>query len=58
VLTARGEAAYRPCFRKHAVAIRKVFSELSSEQRKQLEKNLKQAGRNAAALGLAEERKV
>jgi MarR family transcriptional regulator, 2-MHQ and catechol-resistance regulon repressor len=54
-LTPQGKKLIVPVFRKHAAAIRKVFSEIPSDAQRQLEKTLKQAGRRAEALGLAEE---
>ncbi|HEY4051504.1 MAG TPA: MarR family transcriptional regulator [Acidobacteriaceae bacterium] len=53
-LTPSGKRLIVPIFRQHATAIQEVFAELSSEQLQQLEKNLKQVGRRAEGLGLAE----
>jgi MarR family transcriptional regulator, 2-MHQ and catechol-resistance regulon repressor len=55
-LTRQGKKLIVVVFRKHATAIRKVFSEIPSDVQRQLEKTLKQVGRRAEALGLAEER--
>jgi len=55
-LTRQGKNLIVVVFRKHAAAIRKVFSEIPADAQRQLEKTLKQAGRQAEALGLAEER--
>lgn len=54
-LTPQGRKLIVSVFRKHAAAIRKVFSEIPSDAQRQLEKTLKQAGRRAEALGLPEE---
>lgn len=55
-LTRQGKKLIVVVFRKHAAAIRKVFSEIPSDTQRQLEKSLKQVGRRAEALGFAEER--
>jgi MarR family 2-MHQ and catechol resistance regulon transcriptional repressor len=55
-LTRQGKKLIVLVFRRHAAAIRKVFAEISSDTQRQLEKTLKQVGRRAEALGLAEER--
>src|SRR6202167_3184968 len=49
-LSARGKDLIAPAFRKHAVQMRKVFSELSSEDLRSLEAALKKIGKRAAAL--------
>src|SRR5579863_4916106 len=49
-LTSRGRDLIAPAFRKHAGQMRKVFSELSSEELRSLEVALKKIGRRAAAL--------
>jgi MarR family 2-MHQ and catechol resistance regulon transcriptional repressor len=49
-LTPRGRDLIAPAFRKHAVQMRKVFSELSSEDLRSLEVALKKIGKRAAAL--------
>ena len=49
-LTPRGRDLIAPAFRKHAVQMRKVFSELSSEDLRSLEAALKKIGKSAAAL--------
>jgi len=50
-LTPRGKKLIVPVFRKHAAAMKKVFSELSSDELQQLESILKKVGRRAEALG-------
>lgn len=45
-------SAVIPIFRKHAVAIRRVFAVISLAYLEQLEKTLKQVGRRAATLDL------
>src|ERR1700758_1443040 len=49
-LTSRGGDLIAPAFRKHAVQMRKVFSDLSSEELRSLEAALKKIGKRAAAL--------
>src|ERR1700674_1869997 len=49
-LTSRGKDLIAPAFRKHAGQMRKVFSELSSEELRSLEVALKKIGKRAAAL--------
>jgi MarR family 2-MHQ and catechol resistance regulon transcriptional repressor len=49
-LTSRGRDLIAPAFRKHAGQMRKVFSELSSEELRSLEVALKKLGKRAAAL--------
>ncbi len=49
-LTSRGTDLIAPAFRKHAAQMRKVFSELSSEELRSLEVALKKIGKRAAAL--------
>jgi MarR family transcriptional regulator, 2-MHQ and catechol-resistance regulon repressor len=49
-LTSRGGDLIAPAFRKHAGQMRKVFSELSSEELRSLEVALKKIGKRAAAL--------
>src|ERR1700731_84262 len=49
-LTPRGKDLIAPAFRKHAGQMRKVFSELSSEELRSLEVALKKIGKRAAAL--------
>ena len=49
-LTSRGRDLIAPAFRKHAGQMRKVFSELSSEELRSLEVALKKIGKCAAAL--------
>jgi MarR family transcriptional regulator, 2-MHQ and catechol-resistance regulon repressor len=55
-LTRQGKKLIVRVFRKHAATIRKVFAEIPSDTQRQLEKALKQVGRRAEALGLADER--
>jgi MarR family transcriptional regulator, 2-MHQ and catechol-resistance regulon repressor len=54
-LTPSGQKLIVPVFRKHAAAMKKVFSELSSDELQQLESILKRVGRRADALGGYEE---
>src|SRR5580700_9868292 len=49
-LTPRGRDLIAPAFRRHAGQMRKVFSELSSEDLRSLEAALKKIGKRAAAL--------
>ena len=49
-LTPHGRDLIAPAFRKHAGQMRKVFSELSSEDLRSLEVALKKIGKRAAAL--------
>jgi MarR family 2-MHQ and catechol resistance regulon transcriptional repressor len=49
-LTSRGRDLIAPAFRKHAGQMRKVFSELSSEELRSLEVALKKIGKRAAAV--------
>src|SRR6202167_3885567 len=49
-LTLRGRDLIVPAFRKHSGQMRKVFSELSSEELRGLEVALKNIGKRAAAL--------
>ncbi|HYL78416.1 MAG TPA: MarR family transcriptional regulator [Bryobacteraceae bacterium] len=49
-LTSRGRDLIVPAFRKHAGEMKRVFSELSSEELRGLEAALKKVGRRAAAL--------
>jgi MarR family 2-MHQ and catechol resistance regulon transcriptional repressor len=49
-LTSRGRDLITPAFRKHAGQMRKVFSELSSEELRSLEVALKRVGKRAATL--------
>ncbi len=49
-LTSRGKDLIVPAFRKHAGQMRKVFSELSPEELRDLEVALKKVGKRAAAL--------
>ena len=53
-LTPNGKELIVPVFRKHAAAMKKVFSELSSDELQQLESLLKKVGRRAEALGVSE----
>ena len=55
-LTPSGKELIVPVFRKHAAAMKKVFSELSSDELQQLESILKKVDRRAEALGRYEER--
>jgi MarR family transcriptional regulator, 2-MHQ and catechol-resistance regulon repressor len=54
-LTPSGRELIVPVFRKHAAAMGKVFSELSSDELQQLESMLKKIGRRTEALGFCEE---
>jgi MarR family 2-MHQ and catechol resistance regulon transcriptional repressor len=54
-LTPSGKKLIVPVFRKHAAAMKRVFSELSSQELQQLESILKRVGRRAEALGGQEE---
>jgi MarR family 2-MHQ and catechol resistance regulon transcriptional repressor len=49
-LTPRGKDLIATAFRKHAAQMRKVFSELSPEELRSLEADLKKVGKRAAAL--------
>jgi MarR family 2-MHQ and catechol resistance regulon transcriptional repressor len=49
-LTPRGKALIVSAFRKHAGQMRRVFSELSAEELRGLEAELKKVGKRAAAL--------
>ena len=49
-LTQRGKDLIVPAFRKHAGQMKKVFSELSTEELRVLEEALKKAGKQAEAL--------
>jgi MarR family 2-MHQ and catechol resistance regulon transcriptional repressor len=49
-LTLRGKDLIVPAFRKHSGQMRKVFSELSTEELRDLEVALKKVGQRAAAL--------
>lgn len=49
-LTPRGRALIDSAFRKHSGQMRRVFSELSSEELRVLETALKKVGKRAAAL--------
>jgi MarR family 2-MHQ and catechol resistance regulon transcriptional repressor len=49
-LTSRGKDLIVPAFRKHAGQMKRVFSELSPEQLRDLEAALKKVGKRAAAL--------
>jgi MarR family 2-MHQ and catechol resistance regulon transcriptional repressor len=49
-LTPRGKDLIVPAFRKHSRQMRKVFSELSPEELRSLEVELKKIGKRAAAL--------
>ena len=49
-LTSRGRDLIAPAFRKHAGQMRKVFSELSSEELRSLEVALKKIGKRATAV--------
>lgn len=52
-LTVAGKQLVAPVFRKHAAAMKKVFSELTPEELSGLEAALKKAGRRAEALRAA-----
>jgi MarR family transcriptional regulator, 2-MHQ and catechol-resistance regulon repressor len=49
-LTSSGKKLIVPVFQKHAAAMKKVFSVLSSDEPQQLESSLKKVGRRAEAL--------
>ena len=49
-LTPRGRDLIAPAFRKHAGQMRKVFSEMSSEELRSLESALRKIGKRTAAL--------
>ena len=49
-LTQRGKDLIVPAFRKHAGQMKKVFSELSTEELRVLEEALKKAGKRAETL--------
>jgi MarR family transcriptional regulator, 2-MHQ and catechol-resistance regulon repressor len=49
-LTPRGKNLIASAFRKHSTQMKKVFSELSAEERRDLEAALKKVGKRAAAL--------
>jgi MarR family 2-MHQ and catechol resistance regulon transcriptional repressor len=49
-LTPRGKNLIASAFRKHSAQMKKVFSELSAEERRDLEAALKKVGKRAAAL--------
>jgi len=49
-LTPRGKDLIVPAFRKHSGQMRRVFSELSAEELRDLEMALKKVGKRAAAL--------
>jgi len=49
-LTPRGKDLIVPAFRKHSGQMRRVFSELSAEELRGLEAELKKVGKRAAAL--------
>src|SRR3981081_2453236 len=49
-LTPRGKALIDSAFRKHSGQMKKVFSELSHEELRSLEVNLKRVGKRAVAL--------
>jgi MarR family transcriptional regulator, 2-MHQ and catechol-resistance regulon repressor len=52
-LTPSGKKLIVPVFQKHAAAMKKVFSVLSSDEPQQLESSLKKVGRRAEALDVA-----
>lgn len=54
-LTPIGKKLIVPVFRRHAAAMKEVFSELCSDELQQLESLLKKVGRRAEALGVCEE---
>jgi MarR family transcriptional regulator, 2-MHQ and catechol-resistance regulon repressor len=56
-LTPSGKELIISIFRKHAADIRRVFAEMPSTEREQLERTLKKVGRRAEQLGLGEEQK-
>jgi MarR family transcriptional regulator, 2-MHQ and catechol-resistance regulon repressor len=49
-LTPRGKAVIMPVFRAHAATMEKVFGDLSSDELRQLEQQLKLIGRQAESL--------
>jgi MarR family transcriptional regulator, 2-MHQ and catechol-resistance regulon repressor len=49
-LTPRGKALIDSAFRKHSLQMKRVFSELSPEELRDLEVAIKKAGKRAAAL--------
>ena len=51
-LTPSGKKLIVPVFQKHAAAMKKVFSVLSSDEPQQLESSLKKVGRRAKALNV------
>jgi len=53
-LTLSGKELIIPVFRKHAEAMKKVFSELSWDELQQLESILKRVGRRAEAFGVCD----
>ncbi len=53
-LTPSGKKLIVPVFRKHAADMKKIFSQLSSDELRQLENILKKVGRRAEALGVSE----
>jgi len=53
-LTPSGKKLIVPVFREHAAAMKRVFSELSSDELQQLESILKRVGRRAEALDARE----
>jgi MarR family transcriptional regulator, 2-MHQ and catechol-resistance regulon repressor len=57
-LTPNGKKLIVPVFRKHAAAMKRVFSQLSPDELQQLESILKRVGRRADALGGYEEQGI
>jgi MarR family 2-MHQ and catechol resistance regulon transcriptional repressor len=57
-LTPNGKKLIVPVFRKHAAAMKRVFSQLSSDELQQLESILKRVGQRADALGGYEEQGI
>jgi MarR family 2-MHQ and catechol resistance regulon transcriptional repressor len=53
-LTPSGKGFIVPVFRKHAAAMKNVFSKLSSDELQELENSLKKVGRRAEALDVGE----
>jgi MarR family 2-MHQ and catechol resistance regulon transcriptional repressor len=49
-LTARGKGVITPIFREHVATMEKVFADLSAEELRQFEQQLKRIGRQAEAL--------
>jgi len=49
-LTAKGKGLIAPAFRRHSDQMRRVFSDLSSQELCDLETTLKKIGKRAAAL--------